>query len=113
MKTMEEADYGICGVMGKTRSPGRCRNARGNQRGNFKKNIDAVVTGLAQRSRWLRWLFSRPGVVGSVGSTEEPTGLNGNWTWYAVHWAGEGGDWAWEAGNYAWETGNCAGEAEN
>ena len=37
--------------------------------------------------------------------------MNGNWTWYAVHWAGEGGNWAWEAGNYAWETGNYAGEA--
>ena len=37
--------------------------------------------------------------------------MNGNWTWYAVHWAREGGNWAWEAGNYVWETGNYAGEA--
>ena len=39
VETMEEADYGICGVMGKTRSRGRCRNARGNERGNLKNAL--------------------------------------------------------------------------
>ena len=53
-----------------------CLSAAGAKRGKERDRIGRVEgTKLSRRN------------VGSVGSTEEPTGLNGNWAWHAVHLA--------------------------